>query len=148
MGGRRTRPSKAAWDSAMDRLLDQHHLHGEMPWHVLVAVGAELRVAPLSVATRYGCFLRRIELEHDVVTLVDTRCDVIREMRSLAAAYRALAQKGCLVPFALFERAVWREAGDRDLVELRRAECERRSMTEGFGNCPICISAMEAEAAA
>lgn len=148
MGGQRTRPTDSEWDSAMDRLLEQHDLHGEMPWHVLVAVGAWLNVASRSVSTRYGCFLRRLELDRGTVVLTAADHDVIRESVTLGAAHRALVESGRLVPFPMFERAVWREAGDRDLVDLRKAEVGRRAHAAGAARCALCSTVFEGRVAA
>ena len=149
MGDQRTRPLREEWDEAMDRLLVAHEVHGGMPWHVLVAVGHELRVAPDSVATRYRCFLQRLEGAHGALTLNEMERDMIRGTATLGAAHRVLEAFGRLTPFALFERAVWRDAGDRDLVELRKAELHRRARTAPDASvCPMCPTATTAEAAA
>lgn len=149
MGGQRTRPSREAWDVAMDRLLVEHQVHGEMPWHVLVVVGHELGVAPSSVATRYGCFLRRLELAHEAVMLNETERDAIRGTATLGAAHRVLVACGRLTPFVLFERVVWRDGGDRDLVELRKAEVHRRARNaQEAASCAMCRTATNAETAA
>lgn len=132
----------------MDRLLEQHHLHGEMPWHVLVAVGGWLDVAPRSVDTRYGCFLRRLELDRGTVVLTTADHDAIRGWTTLGGAHRALIETGRLLPFPLFERAVWREAGDRDLVDLRKAEVDRRARRAGSPHCALCSTAIEGKVAA
>lgn len=131
----------------MDRLLFQHQLHHSLPWHVLTAVGAELGIAGTSVHTRYKSFLRRLELQQGAVILTNAERDAIRRSGTLGAAHAVLQETGRIIPFALLERALWREGGDRNLVELRNGEVARRVSTRAASGCSVCTPA-SGEAAA
>ncbi len=135
----RTRPSAAQWASTMETLLVDHATHGTMPDHVLRHWAKDLGVAMTSLEHRYGEFLRRLEVEAGCVVLDAGDREVIRPAVSLLDAHRMLRRAGRMVPFALFERAVWRDAGDRDLVGLRNAERARRFATRDETRCEASV---------
>lgn len=122
----------------MDGLLVEHARHGHMADHVLRRYASTLGVALTSLEGRYEEYLRRRELRAGVVALGAADRAVIRTATSLLEAHRALARAGRIVPFALFERAVWRDGGDRDLVALRNAECARRFALRDQASCAAC----------
>lgn len=147
-GRLRIRPSEIDWSDAMRRLLAEHACHGSMLCHVLESVGETLGVTSTTLERRYREFLRRLELEDGAVILDPAERDAIRRAGSLLEAHRILVRQGWIVPFALFERAVWRDGGDRNLVELRTAERERRCAMRDAPACALCVDDAPAKAVA
>lgn len=125
-----------------------HARHGAVPEHVMARASRAVRVAYTTMDRRYGEFLRRWELDSCAIILSERDREVCRPARSLQDAHAALTRTGRIVPFALFERAVWRDGGDRDLVELRKSEIARRVTMRDATGCDVCGSQTRRLAAA
>lgn len=120
----------------MRRLLQAYDRHGRLPWHVLVAVGLDLGVAPRSVETRYYSFIRRLAEEIRFAVSGDS-LRVMADSITFADASAQLAATRPIPPPALVDRALW-TTPSLALVKLRVAERARRRRASEAGTCPAC----------
>lgn len=134
---RRRRPSHAEWQTAIDELLDEQELHGWLPYHVVEQTAARLGVRPTSLETRFDQAVRQL-VQAAGWRFAPQRYAIVVQARHFADAYRRLIASGVNVPYAVVERAIWTDTGNRTLVALRTAERRRRQRLAETASCTIC----------
>lgn len=139
-GRTRVRPGAEKWKEAMATLMAEHEAHGCLPHHVVDRVAASLAVTITTLERRYDEHLRGLERRVGVVRLSEGDKAAASSAICLADAHSRLARAGSAPLFPLFERAVWRDGGDRALAALREAECDRRAATRS-SSCTRCAPA-------
>ena len=127
----------------MSVLEDEHARHGSRADHLVADAAAGLGVSVTTVEGKYNEHLRRRESMAGVVVLDSAEKAAIVSTRSFTDAQRTLAAAGRCIDFALLERAIWRDGGDRALAALRGSERERR-----IRSLPCVCGPLVAEAAA
>jgi hypothetical protein len=130
---------------AIDLLLDEQCGHGGLPNHVIDRIAGDMGVAHTSLASRFDLAVRHLVRESGPLP-VAALAPALADARSFGDAYRLVGLMGSTVAYAVFERALWADTGNRRLADLRSRERSRRQAISESGVCHICQSTSQAAA--
>ena len=134
----RVRPTGDQWNGAVLELRESHLAHGHLAAHALTEVADRLRVSPTSLERQFQEWHQRREASlGDLEIGDDIRHAIAGSLNLRAALVDALRLQPDL-DHVLFERAVWRSAGDPELRGLRQRELASRTREWTAIGCGVC----------